>query len=95
MMKKKIPWSEMTLKQRAISIGAVTGCFLGAWLFAYAISPLFTHDSFTIDNTKGQVLSIDLTRLVSGIEVVPGTEQTVEPSIKNTGTGEYVCVCQV
>lgn len=86
MMKKKIPWSEKTMRQKAIILGSVIGSFLGAGVLAYAISPLFTHDSFTIDNTKGHVLSIDLTGSVSGIEVVPGTEQTVSPCIENKGT---------
>ena len=85
-MKKKTPWSEKTARQKAMSIGAITGCFLGAGLIAYAASSLFTHDSFTIDNTKGTVFSIDLSGAVSGIEVVPGTEQSVAPSIENTGT---------
>ncbi len=85
-MKNRQKWSEKTAKQKAVFIGAVTGCFLGAGLLAYAASSLFTHDSFTIDNSKGSVFSIDLSGAVSGTEVVPGTEQTVSPSITNTGT---------
>ncbi len=72
--------------QNAIVLGSIIGCFLGAEILAYAISPLFAHDSFTIDNTKGTVFSIDLSGTVSGIEVVLGTEQSVSPSITNTGT---------
>lgn len=83
---KRQKWSEKTARQKAVSIGAITGCFLGAGLIAYAASSLFTHDSFTIDNTKGTVFSIDLTGAVEGTEVVPGTEQSVSPSITNIGT---------
>lgn len=32
------------------------------------------------------MFSIDLSGSVAGIEVVPGTEQSVAPSIENTGT---------
>lgn len=84
--KNRVPWSEKTAKQKASFIGTVLGCFLGCCLIAYAASSLFTHRSFVINNTKGTVFSIDLTGSVSGTEVVPGTEQTVSPSIQNTGT---------
>lgn len=84
--KQHTPWSEKTARQKATSIGSILGCFLGAAILAYAASSLFTHDSFTIQNTKGQVVSIDLTGAVEGIEVVPGTEQSVSPSITNNGT---------
>lgn len=84
--KQRIPWNEKTIKQKASFVGTVFGCFLGCCLIAYAASSLFTHDSFTINNTKGSVFSMDLTGELEGIEVVPGTEQSVAPSIQNTGT---------
>ena len=83
---KRLKWSEKTARQKAIVLGSIIGCFLGAGLIAYASSTFFTHDSFVIDNTKGTVFSIDLSGSVAGIEVVPGTEQSVAPSIHNTGT---------
>lgn len=84
--KTRVRWSEKTAKQKATFLGSILGCFMGAFFLAYAISSFFTHDSFTINNTKGTVFSIDLTGSVAGTEVVPGTEQSVSPSITNTGT---------
>ena len=85
-MKKKIPWSEKTFRQKAASVGLVTGCFLGAGFFAYAASTYYSHKSFTIDNTIGHYFTMDLSGSVEGVEVVPGTEQTVSPCIENKGT---------
>lgn len=90
-MKKKIQswsegWRKKSARQRAISLGTVLGCFLGAVFLAYAASSLFTHKSFNIPFTKGSVFSIDLTGSIAGSEVVPGTEVSVSPSIENTGT---------
>lgn len=84
--KKKIPWSEKTVRQKAASVGIVTGCFLGAGVLAYAASTYYSHKSFTIDNTKGAMFSMDLSGSVEAVEVVPGTEQTVSPCIENKGT---------
>ena len=89
----KTPWSEKTLRQKAASIGLIIGIFFGCALIAYAVSSYITHGSFTISNTRGHVFTIDLTGSVPGIEVVPGSEQSVSTSITNTGTEKmYVFV---
>ena len=69
------------------------GVFLGTAIVAYAVSSYFTGKSFEIRNTKGTLFTIDLTDEVEGTEVLPGTDQTVNASIENTGTEKmYVFV---
>lgn len=89
----KTPWNQKTIAQRLTTIGAMVGIFFGAVLIAYAVSNLFTYGTFTIPNTKGTAFTIDLTNSVTGIEALPGSTQTVNTSIKNTGTEKmYVFV---
>ena len=69
------------------------GIFFGTALLAFAVSSFFTSKGFVIGNTKDTQFSIDLTGTVDGIAVLPGTEQSVNTSIKNTGTEKmYVFV---
>ena len=89
----KTPWSEKSLRQKAASIGLIIGIFFGCAVIAYAVSNYITHGSFTISNTRGSVFTIDLTGSVPSIAAVPGSEQSVSTSIKNTGTEKmYVFV---
>lgn len=89
----KTPWSEKSLRQKAASIGLIIGIFFGCAIIAYAVSSYITHGSFTISNTRGSIFTIDLTGSVPGIAAVPGSEQSVSTSIKNTGTEKmYVFV---
>jgi|ADurb_Gel_03_Slu_FD_contig_21_337108_length_685_multi_3_in_0_out_0_1 hypothetical protein len=89
----KTPWSEKSLRQKAASIGIIIGIFFGCAVIAYAVSNYITHGSFTISNTRGYTFTIDLSGSVPGIAVVPGSEQSVNTSIENTGTEKmYVFV---
>ena len=89
----KTPWNEKTLRQKTASIGIILGIFLGCAILAYAASSFFTSGSFEINNTKGSVFTIDLNKTVTGIAAIPGSEQSVSTSIKNTGTEKmYVFV---
>lgn len=45
-----------------------------------------THKSLTVENTKKDVFTIDLTGQTEGVELSPGDSQSVAYSITNTGT---------
>ena len=81
------------LNKRAVKYGTAIGLFLGAAILAFAISSYFSSKNFEIDNTIGHVFSVNLTGQVAGTEITPGSEQTVNPVMTNTGTEEmYVFV---
>lgn len=89
----KTPWSQKSFAQRLATIGSMIGIFFGCIILAYAISNLFTFGTFKISNKRGTMFTIDLNKTVTGIEAVPGSEQTVTTSITNTGTEKmYVFV---
>jgi len=89
----KTPWSQKTFAQRLITIGIMIGIFAGSIFLAYAISNFFTYGSFKIPNTRGTAFTMDLNKTVSEIAALPGSEQSVTTSIKNTGTEKmYVFV---
>lgn len=94
MIKKwKDKWNLASARKRAIAIGSVLGCLFGSFLIAFAISQHQDSDSFVIGDKKGSVFSVDLSGEVEGIDMVPGTQQSVSPSVQNTGTIEmYVFV---
>lgn len=87
------PWSQKTVAQRLATIGIMIGIFAGSIFLAYAISNFFTYGSFKIPNTRGTAFTMDLNKTVSEIAALPGSEQSVTTSIKNTGTEKmYVFV---
>lgn len=82
----KTSWSEKTLRQKAASIGIILGIFLGTALIAYAISSYVTHGSFSVNNPKKHIFTIDLTGQVTAEALGPGDTQSIAPKIENTGT---------
>ena len=73
-------------KHKAMKIFSSIAAVIAVVSIVYAISSYFFSDSFIIPNTKGHVFSMDLSGAVAGIEVVPGSEQSVAPVMTNTGT---------
>lgn len=89
----KTPWSQKTFAQRLATIGSMIGFFFGCIILAYAITSLITSGQFGIHNPPKHIFTIDLTGQVPAVEMGPGDEQTIAPSIKNTGTEKmYVFV---
>ena len=80
------PWNEKTIRQKAASIGIIVGLFFGCVLIAYAISSYVTHSSFSVNNPKKHIFTMDLTGQVTPTELGPGDTQSIAPSITNTGT---------
>ena len=80
---------------RLISIGASVGTVLGAAIIAFAISSKISQDSTRLPNSGGVVeFKIDIGDLNDyGIEVVPGSEQSISTSVKNdSGENMYMFV---
>ena len=82
----KTKWTLASARKRAIAIGSVLGCLVGSFLIAFAISSYHDSKSAKLENTIGTLFSMDLTGTFSGTEVVPGTKQTLSPSVENKGT---------
>lgn len=79
--------------QRARTVGTAVGVFIGCAILAVALSQFFVSKSFELSNTKGHVFTIDLSGQAAGIQMVPGSEQSLSPVITNTGTEKmYVFV---
>lgn len=92
-MNLKTTWNEKTARQKAASIGLIIGIFFGTALLAYAVSNYITHGTFSVDNPKKHIFTMDLTGQVEATELGPGDEQTINPTITNTGTEKmYVFV---
>lgn len=89
----KTPWSQKTFAQRLATIGSMIGIFFGCIILAYANTSLITSGQFGIHNPPKHIFTIDLTGQVPAVEMGPGDEQSISPSIKNTGTEKmYVFV---
>lgn len=89
----KTPWSQKTVAQRLLTIGAMIGIFLGGMIVAFAISNYFTSKSFNVDVDPNRRFEIDLTGQVTPAAMGPGDSMSIAPTIKNTGnTKMYVFV---
>ena len=87
------PWSQKTVAQRLLTIGAMIGIFLGGMIVAFAISNYIDHGSFGVRNPIDHIFTIDLTGEVAPVALGPGGTQSIAPSIENTGTEKmYVFV---
>jgi len=82
----RTPWGEKTIRQKAASIGIIVGLFFGCALIAYAVSSYFTSQSFSVNNPKKHIFTIDLTGQVEATALGPGDSQSIAPKIENTGT---------
>ncbi len=80
------PWNEKTIRQKAAAIGIIVGLFFGCALIAYAISSYVTHGSFSVNNPKKHIFTMDLTGQVEAEALGPGDSQSIAPKIENTGT---------
>ena len=79
-------YNEKTIKRKAGLLGILIGILFVASFIAYSVTSFIASDSFKIKNTRGTVFTINLNGAVEGIEVVPGSEQSVNTSITNQGT---------
>lgn len=83
------PWKQKTLLQKGAFISFFLGvcavCFI---IGALAASLLTRHENYEIGNGRGSTFEIELGGEVAGIDILPGTEQTINPNIKNAGTEE-------
>ena len=83
------PWKQKTALQKGAFISFFCGVCAVCFIIGAFAAGLFTrHDDYEIGNGRGSVFEIVLGGKVDGIEVVPGTEQTINPNIKNAGTEE-------
>lgn len=80
------PWSQKTVAQRLATIGIMIGIFAGCTILAFAISNWVTSGSFTVRVPPKHIFTIDLTGQVEAVAMGPGDEQTIAPTITNTGT---------
>lgn len=89
----RTPWGEKTIRQKAASIGIIVGLFFGCAIITYAISSYVTHGSFSVNNPKKHIFTINLTGQVTATELGPGDSQSIAPRIENTGTDKmYVFI---
>lgn len=86
-----IPWNEKTVRQKVASVGTILGIFLTCTIIAYAVTSLLGSKSASINNTKGHTFKMDLVIGIEGIEVVPGTEQSLSSiTVQNKSSTDTV-----
>ncbi len=81
------PWKQKTALQKAafnsFFFGVCVVCFI---IGAFAASFFTSHESYEIGDGRGRVFKIEIGGEVAGIDILPGTEQTINPSIRNAGS---------
>ena len=89
----KARWEKKTLQQKTALIGVLVGLFFGCTIIVYALSSYVTSKSFSVNNLKKHIFTMDLTGQVSAVAMGPGDTQSIAPSITNTGTDKmYVFI---
>ena len=85
--------NEQSKSRKSLFIGVMIGCFLSGAILSYAITNFIFNGSFRVPNPKKPIFTADLTGQVEAVPLASGEEQSIAPTLKNTGnTRMYVFI---